>query len=539
MTDSIPFSGLAPDTRRIRGGGEVSAFEVDRATELGRELRRSCAGAESTDRVAATLADMINAMDHDGRSAWVLVRVYVTRADAHLPCDVQLGEAALRLVSTRGVEPQWNEVESSHADERAARLASDAVPVLAELMDELRHGTSDAVAKTIPVATSQGARSIVAFGATPWIGETVLVVALCRAQLRRESAVAFETLALYTKAAWVDTGQARAELGETRHSLARTAVLDAIVAKHEAHIHHEALEMRRRLAEAAENARRVAETGAKQLESHNDNLRRTQRAMVNVIEDLREAREALASKVDERTRELAAANHLLEARNQELEEFVYIASHDLQEPLRTVAGYLQMIERRYASKLGVEGDEFIRFAIDGAQRMQALIESLLVYSRVATKDRELHTLDLDEALEAALRNLALRIEETHATIERSPLPQIRADRVQMTQLFQNLLANGLKFAGEAPPRIRVAGEVAAGMCTVTVRDEGIGFNPKYVDRIFKIFRRLRRDTEGTGIGLAVCKKIVERHGGRIEADSNPGAGSTFSIHLPTDLRTAS
>jgi light-regulated signal transduction histidine kinase (bacteriophytochrome) len=292
------------------------------------------------------------------------------------------------------------------------------------------------------------------------------------------------------------------------------------------------MEARRRLDAARGDAQRAAEAAAAKLEEHNRGLRRTQRAMLNVIEDLRDAREALATKVEDRTRELAATNRQLESKNRELEEFVYIASHDLQEPLRTVAGYLQMIQRRYGERLGVEADEFIRFAIEGAQRMQALIESLLLYARVTTTERTFEPTSLDEVLDAVIQNLALRIEETGATIERAPLPTLRVDRTQMIQLFQNLLSNALKFAGPRPPHVHVASRLAAGVWTITVRDEGLGFNPRFADRIFKVFRRLRRDTPGTGIGLAVCKKIVEHHGGTIEADAAPGAGSTFSVHLP-------
>jgi light-regulated signal transduction histidine kinase (bacteriophytochrome) len=284
----------------------------------------------------------------------------------------------------------------------------------------------------------------------------------------------------------------------------------------------------------SEHERQVSQSHAHTLEGYNATLRRAQRAMLNVVEDLREARAGLAEKVEQRTRELANANAQLDMRNQELEEFVYIASHDLQEPLRTVSGYLQMIERRYAGRLSDEVDEFIRFSIDGAHRMQELIESLLTYSRIARREKALDYLPLDVALDEALENLAFLARETGASIERTPLPRVQADRIEMVQLFQNLLSNALKFSGKAPPRVRVSGELSNGECKIVVRDEGIGFNPKYVDRIFKVFRRLRRDTPGTGIGLAVCKKIAERHGGRIEAHSAPGEGATFVVRFPVE-----
>lgn len=558
MTPTIPFAGLAPDARILRGGGDLAAFDFQGAIRLGRELRRSCSGDVSTEDVAATLVDAVNAFEHDARPACVLIRVFVTRKLGELPAALQadLRRAApertgadlpcLQLVATRGIEPAWNDVERS-SGHRGMLLTGDAGPMVTELARQLRIGdaappptatfyvadptTSPAVpAKTF--VASYGIRSVVGFGTTAWPGESVIVVAFARVVVERTALQAFDVLALYTKLAWIGSREGHAAIGD--HAQSRALALDEIVALHETHFGDVLQESRRRLEAVRIEARRAADSGAEQLEGHNRNLRRTQRAMLNVIEDLRDAREALASKVEERTRQLARANQLLETRNQELEEFVYIASHDLQEPLRTVAGYLQMIERRYGTKLGVEADEFIRFAIEGAQRMQELIESLLFYSRVSMKDKAFEPLALDEALDTALRNLALRIEETGATIERAPLPRVQADRIQMVQLFQNLLANALKFAGARPPRVHVGGQLASGICTITVRDEGIGFNPKFVDRIFKVFRRLRRDTPGTGIGLAVCKKIAERHGGRIEAESTPGEGSTFSVHFPSE-----
>ncbi|HVZ35027.1 MAG TPA: ATP-binding protein, partial [Polyangiaceae bacterium] len=205
--------------------------------------------------------------------------------------------------------------------------------------------------------------------------------------------------------------------------------------------------------------------------------------------------------------------------------------------LRTVGGYLQMIQRRYGSKLGVEADEFIGFAIDGSRRMQLLLESLLLYSRVATADTAFESVPLAEPLAVALQNLALLIQETHAQIDVGALPQLRANRVQMVQLFQNLLSNAIKFAGDRPPRAFVGSRTEGEFHVVFVRDQGIGFDPKFADRIFKVFRRLRRDTPGTGIGLSICKKISERHGGHIQAESSPGEGATFSVYFPIEATT--
>jgi signal transduction histidine kinase len=374
-------------------------------------------------------------------------------------------------------------------------------------------------------------RSVFGFAARPWPEETVLVIAWSRTALDGQLARALQPLALYTRVAWIS---AHALLDPLRHARLQSEALTQLAAWHEATMRESLAEHRAHLRTSRTEARAAAEIAAAEAERNNSDLRRTQRAMLNVIEDLRAARESLEATVQTRTRELAQVNHQLELRNRELEEFVYIASHDLQEPLRTVSGYLQMIERRYGVKLGPDGDEFIRFAVEGAQRMQALIESLLVYSRISTVERTFSPVALNDSFEAALRNLALRIEETQASIECTELPTISADHIQMVQLFQNLLSNALKFAGERPPRIAVSARIDAGVCTIQVRDWGIGFQAKFADRIFKVFRRLRRDTEGTGIGLAVCKKIAERHGGSITAQSEPGKGATFTVELAVE-----
>lgn len=541
---------------------QLAPFDLQSAIQLGGELWRRCAGEVSAKETAEALVEGIYALQHRGQRVCVLVRAMVTRKLGELPAALRaevlaaspgLGSDAscVQLIATRGIEPRWNAVEQSRRHQ-VLLLGSDADPLVAECARQLKLGeteppegafylaeaaTSGAVADKQFVST-HGVRSVLGFGTTAWPGESLLVIVFVRRFVERSAARTFAALALYAKLAWIETLEARAALGEAGQSRAHADALEELVRAHETQLIDAELRMDGMRAEV----QRVVDSGARMVDAQNLNLRRTQRAMLNVIEDLREARSALESKVEARTHELAQANAELESRNRELEEFVYIASHDLQEPLRTVAGYLQMIERRYGSKLGVEADEFIRFAIDGAQRMQALIESLLLYSRVAKKERVLEEVELNEVLDIALQNLAARIEETGASIERLPLPRIRADRMQMVQLFQNLLSNALKFAGDKPPRIHVtseslaASEASSGACTVSVRDEGIGFNPKYAGRIFQVFRRLRRDTPGTGIGLSICKKIVERHGGWIEAHSTPGEGATFTVHF-TDNST--
>ena len=221
--------------------------------------------------------------------------------------------------------------------------------------------------------------------------------------------------------------------------------------------------------------------------------------------------------------------------NAELEQFAHIASHDLQEPLRMVASYTQLLERRYASRLDDAAREFIGYAVDGAKRMQQFIAGLLRYSRVGSEPRVLEEVSLGRAFEDAVANLRIAIQETGATVEARDLPVIEGDPRQMTQLFQNLIGNALKFRkpGE-PPRVEVWAEQQGEFWRVSVRDNGIGLDPRFSERVFIIFQRLhtREEYEGTGLGLAICKKIVERHGGRIWVESKEGEGATFSFTLP-------
>ncbi len=217
-----------------------------------------------------------------------------------------------------------------------------------------------------------------------------------------------------------------------------------------------------------------------------------------------------------------------------LEEFAFLASHDLQEPLRMVASYCDLLQRRYKGRLDADADEFIGFAVDGARRMQALINGLLTYSRVGMKGKELRPTDCHAALETAVKNLGSAIDESGSVVAYNGLPTVMGDFGQITQLFQNLLANSIKFRREAPPQIDISAAKNGTQWTFSVSDNGIGLEPQYADHIFVIFERLHSDREypGTGIGLAVCKRIVERHAGRIWVESKPGAGSTFYFTLP-------
>ncbi|MBN1669835.1 MAG: HAMP domain-containing protein [Kiritimatiellae bacterium] len=270
---------------------------------------------------------------------------------------------------------------------------------------------------------------------------------------------------------------------------------------------------------------------------------------------LQKAHDELEVRVQERTGELAVANEQLKNElmerhraerdlkstteelkrsNTELQQFAYVASHDLQEPLRMVSSYTKLLARRYKGKLDASADDFIGFAVDGVSRMQKLIDGLLQYSRVGTRGREFEPTNTADVLAQALANLQVTIEDNKAEITYEAMPVVMADEVQLGQLFQNLIGNAIKFHGPESPRVHVGARREGDEWVFSIRDNGIGIDARYVDRVFVIFQRLHTQQEypGTGIGLAVCKRIVERHGGRIRVESAPGAGSTFVFTLP-------
>ncbi|MGH2582304.1 MAG: sensor histidine kinase [Anaerolineales bacterium] len=220
--------------------------------------------------------------------------------------------------------------------------------------------------------------------------------------------------------------------------------------------------------------------------------------------------------------------------NVELEQFAYVASHDLQEPLRMVSSYMQLLESRYADKLDEDAKEFIDYAVDGANRMQHLIQALLSYSRVGTRGKSAEPVESNEAVKEALQNLKVPVEERKPNVIVSDLPVVMADKEQLVQVFQNLISNAIKFRSRKRPVIRVDFKESNGFARFAVADNGVGFDSKHAERIFVIFQRLnsREQYDGTGIGLSICKKIVERHGGRIWAESEPGKGSTFFFTFP-------
>ncbi len=251
-------------------------------------------------------------------------------------------------------------------------------------------------------------------------------------------------------------------------------------------------------------------------------------------EKIRELNADLEDRVARRTAELNERTQDLARSNAELQQFAYVASHDLQEPLRMVASFTQLLARRYNDKLGDDAREFIHYAVDGATRLQTLISDLLSYSRVGTHSKPLEFKRCDEVLDRVLLNLKLAVRDAGAIITRDPLPPVMADEVQLGQLFQNLLTNAMKFRGENSPRIHISAVQQGALWKISVRDNGIGIAPEHADRIWVIFQRLHTKTEyaGTGIGLAICKKIAERHGGTIWVEPSPGGGSTFSFTIP-------
>ncbi|CCG40342.1 ATP-binding protein [Magnetospirillum molischianum] len=255
-------------------------------------------------------------------------------------------------------------------------------------------------------------------------------------------------------------------------------------------------------------------------------------SIYTIVEDITDEK-AIMQALEERTRDLARSNA-------DLEQFAYVASHDLREPLRMVSGFLGLLERRYTPNLDAEGGQFIAFAKEGAQRMDRLILDLLDFSRIGRAGAPQERMQIKNAADQAIRNLAVGIEESGAEIEIDPIlaeAQISGDPVQLTRLFQNLIGNALKYRNpDRSPQIHVTGQIENEMWKVSIADNGIGIEPEYFDRIFRIFQRLhtREQFEGTGIGLAVCRKIVEHHGGQIWIESIPGEGSTFTFTLPTD-----
>jgi PAS domain S-box-containing protein len=247
--------------------------------------------------------------------------------------------------------------------------------------------------------------------------------------------------------------------------------------------------------------------------------------VITIVDEITERKQT-----EEKLQQYAAD---LQRSNRELEQFATIVSHDLREPLRMVSGHLRLLAQEHSDQLNAQGQESITYAIDGADRMQRMIQDLLAYAQVGAQDRALQPTNCEDILQQALSNLQVSIEESAAAISHDPLPTVMADPVELTQLLQNLVSNAVKFCNQ-PPRIHIWAEERQDAWRFGVRDNGIGIDPSQSERIFEVFQRLHTLGEypGTGMGLAICKKIVERHGGRIWVESQPGQGSTFYFTLP-------
>ena len=275
-------------------------------------------------------------------------------------------------------------------------------------------------------------------------------------------------------------------------------------------------------------------------------LKSTERAVMNILDDFDDEKQKVERANGELLREIADRTHAedelrtktteLGRSNAELEQFAYVASHDLQEPLRMVSTYVQLFEKRFKGTIVDEkADKYIAYAVEGAKRMQALIGGLLSYSRVGAGDHATIRVDLNDTVGLALANLSQGLLETGALITRDPLPTITGEPTQLAQVFQNLIANANKFhRPDVKPHIHVSAARQGTYWVLSVKDNGIGIEPEFFDRIFVIFQRLhtRAEFPGTGIGLSICKKVVERHGGRIWIESEPGAGTSFCFSLP-------
>ena len=249
---------------------------------------------------------------------------------------------------------------------------------------------------------------------------------------------------------------------------------------------------------------------------------------------LHQAHDSLEQRVTERTKQLQQATTELKRSNRDLEQFAYVASHDLQDPLRAISGYVLLLKRALGNELSAKAMGYITGAVDGAARMQQLIEDLLAFSRVGSREAALAPTDLNELLRQAKGSLQTAIKDTGAKLTSGRLPTLTVDAALITQLFQNLIANAIKFRRAGPPKIEVRARQEPDRWVISVRDNGIGIAPEHFERIFRIFQRLhtRKEYPGTGMGLAICQSIIERHGGRIWVESQPGQGATFFFSLP-------
>lgn len=290
-----------------------------------------------------------------------------------------------------------------------------------------------------------------------------------------------------------------------------------------------------------DNQRIFEELKRKELEVERSRIEKTAAETKAVLaKKLLNTVEQLEEEIEERIRmekEIKNYSRELERSNKELEAFAYLASHDLQEPLRAISSYLQLLEIRYKGKLDDKGKDFIERAVNGAHRMQEMINDLLTYSRITTSGKSFGLYSLEKILDQALTNLSVTLEKKNAVVTRDPLPELSCDDSQILRLFQNLISNSIKFCDKSRAVIRISAQKQKNQWQFFVKDNGIGINPRYKENIFKLFQQLHGKGKypGTGIGLSICQKIVERHKGKIWVESKPGKGSTFFFTLNTQM----
>ena len=255
------------------------------------------------------------------------------------------------------------------------------------------------------------------------------------------------------------------------------------------------------------------------------------------VDVLKEYSDRLVTKLEDKNRELAKANSDLKQSNEQLQQFAYVASHDLQSPLRSISGFVQLLQSTYATSLDDQGNEWIRRTVQSTQQMQALIRDVLAFSSVDSQAKPHAPTSLGEVVLEAVSLLESAIRESEGRVSSDDLPTVMGDRAALVQLMQNLIGNGLKYHGKEPPHVHVSARPSENQWVISVRDNGIGIDPKHYERIFEIFRRLHNQEEypGTGIGLAVCRRVVQRHGGSIWVESQPGQGSTFNFSLRKEM----
>jgi signal transduction histidine kinase len=474
-----------------------------------------------------------------------LVRFYKThpfgaldaslRAFARSMLDREGGEAGepeermrcLVLLASVGERPEWCSRMTSAAHRAIPLVSASAIarlPMVAQLVKQMEIPIRalvrrdddlmlDALAVTYNVFYVPQARdsphipaqaefvipyricSVLGFGGLLADGEMFAIILFSRVCIPEETASLFRTIALSAKAAVVSLGGERTfARAEAPADLWRAS---EPVAPREAAL--------AQLVDALESI----------------SLVRFQ-ALEHTLEELRR-----------RTEELDRSRQALARSNADLEQFAYVASHDLQEPLRMVASFTQLLARRYAGRLDAKADEFIQFAVEGAKRMQRLLNDLLQYSRLSKPGEPFTEVDCAVLLREAVDNLRLIIQESGAMVTFGELPTVRGDRAQLAQLFQNLLTNAIKFRGADPPRVHVTAAQQDSAWVFSIRDNGVGIAPEHFDRIFLMFQRLEASggRPGSGIGLAIAKRIVERHSGRIWVESELGKGSTFSFSI--------